>query len=60
VLVLVSATIVMALSSLIAWFSVRGRTLLARCVDIIAFAPTVVPPIVMVMAILLLYRSRGC
>jgi iron(III) transport system permease protein len=52
VLVLASATVVMALSSLIAWFSVRGRTLLARWVDVIAFAPTAVPPIVMVMAIL--------
>ena len=57
VLVLASATVVMALSSLIAWFSVRGRTLLARWVDIIAFAPTAVPPIVMVMAILLLYLN---
>ncbi len=55
VLVLASASIVMALSSLIAWFSVRGRTVLARYVDILSFAPTAVPPIVMVMAILLLY-----
>jgi iron(III) transport system permease protein len=56
-LVLASATIVMALSSLIAWFSVRGRTRLARVVDVVAFAPTAVPPIVMVMAILLLYLN---
>jgi len=54
-LVLVSASIVMALSSLIAWFSVRGRSVLGRFVDVLSFAPTAVPPIVMVMAILLLY-----
>ena len=54
-MVLASGTIVMALSSLIAWFSVRGRTALARYVDVLSFAPTAVPPIVMVMAVLLLY-----
>jgi len=54
-LVLASATLVMALSSLIAWFSVRGRSRLARVVDVLSFAPTAIPPIVMVMAILLLY-----
>lgn len=54
-MVLASASIVMALSSLIAWFSVRGRSALARYVDVLSFAPTAVPPIVMVMAILLLY-----
>jgi iron(III) transport system permease protein len=54
-LVLASATIVMVLSSLIAWFSVRGSGKLARYVDVMSFAPTAVPPIVMVMAILLLY-----
>ncbi len=54
-LVLASASIVMALSSLIAWFSVRGRSRLARVVDVLSFAPTAIPPIVMVMAILLLY-----
>jgi iron(III) transport system permease protein len=55
IMVLASGTIVMALSSLIAWFSVRGRTALARYVDVLSFAPTAVPPIVMVMAVLLLY-----
>lgn len=55
IMVVASGTIVMALSSLIAWFSVRGRTALARYVDVLSFAPTAVPPIVMVMAILLLY-----
>ncbi|MES2976883.1 MAG: iron ABC transporter permease [Pseudomonadota bacterium] len=55
ILVLASATIVMLLSCLIAWFSVRGKTRLARYVDVLSFAPTAVPPIVMVMAIMLLY-----
>lgn len=54
-LVLASATIVMALSALVAWFSVRTRSVLARFVDVVSFAPTAIPPIVMVMAILLLY-----
>lgn len=54
-LVLASASIVMVLSSLIAWFSVRGHSRLARAVDVLSFAPTAIPPIVMVMAILLLY-----
>lgn len=54
-LVLASATIVMALSALVAWFSVRTRSALARFVDVVSFAPTAIPPIVMVMAILLLY-----
>lgn len=55
ILVLCSATIVMVLSSLIAYFSVREKTKLSRFVDVLSFAPTAVPPIVMVMAILLLY-----
>lgn len=55
IMVLLSATIVMVVSSLIAWFSVRSRTPLARYVDVLSFAPTAIPPIVMVMAVLLLY-----
>lgn len=54
-LVLATATLVMALSALVAWFSVRSRSRLARFVDVVSFAPTAIPPIVMVMAILLLY-----
>jgi iron(III) transport system permease protein len=55
IMVLASATVVMLLSCLIAWFSVRSRSRLARYVDVLSFAPTAVPPIVMVMAIMLLY-----
>jgi iron(III) transport system permease protein len=55
ILVAASGTLVMLLSSLIAWFSVRGGGRTGRLLDALAFAPTAVPPIVMVMAILLLY-----
>lgn len=55
-LVVVSASIVMFLSSLIAWFSVRsGRS--GRFLDLLSFTPTAIPPIVMVMAILILYLN---
>ncbi|MBZ6079073.1 ABC transporter permease [Microvirga puerhi] len=55
VLVFASATLVMFLGSLIAWFSVRDRGLAARILDVLAFAPTAIPPVVMVIAILLVY-----
>lgn len=55
ILVLGSATLVMILSSMIAWFSVRDKGVLARVMDVLSFAPTAIPPIVMAMAILLLY-----
>lgn len=55
ILVLCSATLVMALSSVVSWYCVRGRGALARYLEIICFAPTAVPPIVIVMAIMLLY-----
>ncbi|RDI53829.1 ABC transporter permease [Microvirga subterranea] len=55
ILVLASATIVMLLGSLIAWFSVRDRGPAVRILDILAFAPTAIPPVVMVIAILLVY-----
>ncbi len=54
-LVVLSASVVMLLSALVAWFSVRGGGLLGRVLDVMSFAPTAVPPVVMVMAILILY-----
>lgn len=54
-LVVVSATSVMVLSSLVAWLSVRQGGWLARVVDVVAFVPIAIPPIVIVMAIVLLY-----
>lgn len=55
ILVLASATCVMLLGSLIAWFSVREKGPMVRILDILAFAPTAIPPVVMVIAILLVY-----
>ncbi|WP_414472387.1 ABC transporter permease [Microvirga sp. M2] len=55
ILVFASATLVMLLGSLIAWFSVRDRGPMVRLLDILAFAPTAIPPVVMVIAILLVY-----
>ncbi|MCK6452399.1 MAG: iron ABC transporter permease [Alphaproteobacteria bacterium] len=54
-LVVLSGTIVMALAALVGWFSVRGGRRIGRIVDILSFAPTAIPPVVMVVAILLLY-----
>jgi iron(III) transport system permease protein len=52
-LFLVSATTVMLLSGLIAWFSLRGRGWAGRLLDALSFAPIAVPPIVLATAILL-------
>ncbi len=55
ILVAASATGVMLLGSLIAWVSVRNPGRLGRVLEGLSFAPTAVPPVVMVMAILVLY-----
>lgn len=55
VLVLANATIVMFLSSLISWYSVRNYTRIARWLDMLAFLPIAVPNIVIAMAIAVLY-----
>lgn len=55
ILVFASGAIVMLLSSLIAWMSVRGRGRLARTLELLSFLPAAVPPIVMATAILLMY-----
>jgi iron(III) transport system permease protein len=58
VLVLVSAaTAVMLLSSLIAWFSVSGKSRWGKILDALSFAPLAIPPIVLVLAILILYLN---
>ena len=54
-LVMLSATLVMVLASFIAWLSVRQSGPIARTIDVVAFIPTAIPPIVIVMAIVLLY-----
>lgn len=55
ILVFGSATMVMLISSLISWYSVRTKGRTAKLLDALAFAPMAVPHIVMAMALLLLY-----
>lgn len=55
ILVLVSSTATMCLAAVVAWFSHRGRGWIARLLDVLSFSPIAIPPIVMAMAILLLY-----
>jgi iron(III) transport system permease protein len=55
ILMIASATVVMAISFFVAWYSVRARNRIGRLTDALAFAPIAIPPIVMAMAILILY-----
>lgn len=55
VMVLASATFVMLLSCLIGWFTVRSNHRLGRALDVLSFLPMAIPPIVLVLAVLLLY-----
>ncbi|WP_269932905.1 ABC transporter permease [Aminobacter sp. HY435] len=55
ILVFVSSTATMCLAAVVAWFSQRGRGWIARSLDVLSFSPIAIPPIVMAMAILLLY-----
>src|SRR5690606_10749992 len=52
-LVLFTATGAMLLGALVAWFAVRDGGPIGRALEVISFAPTAIPPIVMVIAILL-------
>lgn len=49
-----SATAVMAVSCLVAWFAVRGPSRAGRLLDALSFVPMAVPPIVMAVALLLI------
>jgi iron(III) transport system permease protein len=55
VMVFTTATIVMLLSCLIGWFTVRSNHKLGRALDALSFLPMAIPPIVLVLAVLLLY-----
>lgn len=55
VLVLASSTIVMILSVMIAWISVRTNTRTGKILELISFAPMAIPPVVLAIAILLIY-----
>ncbi len=55
IMVIASATFVMLLSSLIGWYTVRSRGRLGKVLDVLSFLPMAIPPIVLVLAVLLLY-----
>jgi iron(III) transport system permease protein len=55
VLVVCSATVVMVLATLVAWHATRPGSRLGRALDAISFAPMAIPPIVLVLAIILIY-----
>jgi iron(III) transport system permease protein len=54
-LIFSSATIVIVLSLLVSWYSLRGKSSLGKWLDALSFSPIAVPPIVMAVAVLLLY-----
>ncbi|MCR9220980.1 MAG: iron ABC transporter permease [Alphaproteobacteria bacterium] len=54
-MVLVSSVVVMVLSCLISWFSVRAQSAATRALDVMAFAPIAIPPVVMAIAMLLFF-----
>lgn len=55
VLVAVSSVVVMVMACLISWFSVRVQTKATRALDMMAFAPIAIPPVVMAIAMLLFF-----
>jgi iron(III) transport system permease protein len=57
ILVISSATIVMLISCLIGWFTVRSNSRAGKILDALSFLPMAIPPIVLVLAILLLYLN---
>lgn len=57
ILVVSSATIVMVISCLIGWFTVRSNSKAGKILDALSFLPMAIPPIVLVLAILLLYLN---
>jgi len=54
-LVLISSTVVIVLSLLVSWYSLRSAGRLGKWLDTLSFSPIAVPPIVMAIAILLMY-----
>lgn len=50
-----SATITVLLGGFISWFSVRGKGWISKALDLLAFSPMAIPPIVMGIAILVIY-----
>lgn len=54
-LVLASSIGTMTLATIISWLSTRGRGWMARALDLLSFSPMAIPPIVMGIAMLMLY-----
>jgi iron(III) transport system permease protein len=55
ILVVATATIVMVASTLIGWFTTRSGSKVGKVLDALSFAPMAIPPIVLVLAIVLIY-----
>lgn len=55
ILVVASATVVMILSTLIGWFTTRSGSRVGKLLDAISFSPMAIPPIVLLLAIVLIY-----
>lgn len=55
ILVVTSATAVMVISTLIGWFTTRSNSRMGKVLDALSFAPMAIPPIVLVLAIVLIY-----
>ncbi len=54
-LFLTSATIVVVMACLVSWFAVRGGGTMGRLLDMMSFAPMAIPPVVMAIALLLIF-----
>lgn len=54
-LVAASSVGVILLSCVISWFSIRARNRAGRLVDLLAFSPIAIPPVVMAIAMLLFF-----
>ncbi|MBI3524842.1 MAG: iron ABC transporter permease [Betaproteobacteria bacterium] len=55
ILVMCSATLVMVLSVMIAWYAVRSKGRIGKYLELLAFAPMAIPPVVLAIAVLLIY-----
>ena len=55
IVVTTSATLVVLVSCLISWFSVRSKGRGGRALDLLAFSPMAIPPIVMATALLMIF-----
>ncbi len=54
-LVAISSVLVIGFSCIISWFSLRARSASGKALDMLAFAPIAIPPVVMAIAMLLFF-----